>query len=100
MLAWGTRYFAAAAGQLYLDRLDHITLVNDKSDLATIVARGTLVTPAYTFFNHPPDWWARTLARPIYLQAAALAAGADLHHATVIVASGRAAARPIGIRAL
>ncbi len=71
MLAWGTRYFAAAAGQLYLDRLDHITLVNDKSDLATIVARGTLVTPAYTFFNHPPDWWARTLARPIYLQAAA-----------------------------
>ncbi len=71
MLAWGTRYFAAAAGQLYLDRLDHITLVNDKSDLATIVARGMLVTPAYTFFNHPPDWWARTLARPIYLQAAA-----------------------------
>ena len=71
MLAWGTRYFAAAAGQLYLDRLDHITLVNDKSDLSIAFADDELVTPAYTFFNQPPQWWTERLGQPVYLYAAA-----------------------------
>ena len=71
MLAWGTRYFAAASAQLHLGRLEHITLANDKSDLAVAFAADALVTPEYTFFQHPPRWWAERLGQPVHLSAAA-----------------------------
>ena len=71
MLAWGTRYFAAASAQLYLGRLEHITLADDKSDLAMAFAADELVTPEYTFFQHPPRWWAERLGQPVHLSAAA-----------------------------
>lgn len=71
MLAWGTRYFAAASAQLYLGRLEHITLVDDKGDLAVAFAEAALVTPAYTFFRHPPQWWSDRLGQPVYLSAVA-----------------------------
>ena len=71
MLAWGTRYFAAAAGQLYLGRLGQITLADDQSDLATPFAAGALITPAYTRYHQPPAWWAERLGQPIFPQAAA-----------------------------
>ena len=71
MLAWGTRYFAAAAGQLYLGRLEQIALADHKSELTEAFAEDALLTPAYTFFNHPPQWWAERLGQPVYLSAAA-----------------------------
>lgn len=71
MLAWGTRYFAAASAQLYLGRLEQITLADDKSDLAAAFTADALVTPEYTFFQHPPRWWAERLGQPVHLSAAA-----------------------------
>lgn len=71
MLAWGPRYFAASIGKLYMGELQHIYLADDKSDLAQIVRDGQLVTPEYTFFNQPLDWWQQKLGQQVYLQAAA-----------------------------
>ena len=71
MLAWGTRYFAAASAQLYLGRLEQITLADDKGDLAAAFAEDALLTPEYTFFRHPPRWWAERLGQPVHLSAAA-----------------------------
>ena len=70
MLAWGTRYFAAAAAQLYLDRLAHITLTDHNQDLSPAFENDTLITPEYTFFNQPLAWWADKLDQDIWLQAA------------------------------
>ena len=70
MLAWGTRYFAAATAQLYLGRLAHITLADHNQDLRPAFENGTLITPEYTFFNQPPAWWADKLGQAIWLQAA------------------------------
>jgi hypothetical protein len=71
MLAWGTRYFAAAIGQTLLGELDSITLIDDKADLAAVARQGRLITPEYTFYQQPPDWWQQRIGQPIYLQAAA-----------------------------
>ncbi len=70
MLAWGTRYFAASAAQLYLERLDHITLTDDNGELHPAFLDGTLVTPDYTFFNQPPPWWENRLGQKVWLDAA------------------------------
>ena len=70
MLAWGTRYFAAAAAQLYLGRLPHITLTDHNQDLSPAFENDTLITPEYTFFNQPLAWWADKLDQDIWLQAA------------------------------
>ena len=70
MLAWGTRYFAAAAAQLYLGRLAHITLADHNQDLRPAFENDALITPEYTFFNQPPAWWADKLGQAIWLQAA------------------------------
>ena len=63
MLAWGTRYFAAAAAQLYLDRLAHISLTDHNQDLSPAFENDTLITPEYTFFNQPLAWWADKLGQ-------------------------------------
>ena len=70
MLAWGTRYFAAAAAQLYLGQLAHINLADHKQDLIPAFHDDTLITPDYTFFNQPSAWWADKLGQAIWLQAA------------------------------
>jgi len=71
MLAWGTRYFAASAAQLYLGGLGHITLLSDQQDLRPAFQTGALLTPDYTFFNQPPAWWTARLGQPVWLEAAA-----------------------------
>ena len=70
MLAWGTHYFAAAAAQLYLGQLAHITLADDKQDLVPAFLDDTLITPDYSFFNQPPAWWTEKLEQTVWLQAA------------------------------
>lgn len=70
MLAWGTRYFAASAAQLYLDRLAHITLADDNGKLRQAFLDSMLITPDYTFFNQPPAWWATRLGLEVWLEAA------------------------------
>lgn len=69
MLAWGPRYFAASIGQLFLDELDHIALVDDKVDFTTVDA--PLLTPDYTFFQQPLSWWGARLGPDVTLAAAA-----------------------------
>ena len=71
MLAWGPRYFAASAAQLYLGRLPRITLASDQQNLRPAFLAGALLTPDYTFHNQPPAWWAAKLGRPVWLDAAA-----------------------------
>ena len=51
MLAWGTHYFAAAAAQLYLGQLAHITLADDKQDLLPAFHGDTLITPDLQLFQ-------------------------------------------------
>lgn len=70
MLAWGPRYFAAAASQLYLQRLPHVNLVDDKADVRHAFLAGELVSIDYTFFNQPQAWWERKLGQPVWLEAA------------------------------
>lgn len=69
MLAWGPRYFAATVGQLFLDRLDHIRLVDDKADFRSVDQ--PLVTAEFTLFNQPLNWWRDRLGSDVYLYAAA-----------------------------
>ncbi|MDX1994394.1 MAG: DUF2723 domain-containing protein [bacterium] len=72
MLAWGPRYFAAGFEKDVRGGLDHVTLVDDKADFTEIAASGSaLITPDYTFYNQPPDWWQSRLNQAIYLRAAA-----------------------------
>lgn len=66
MLAWGPRYFAASIGQLFLDDLQHIELVDHKDNY-----QPGILTPEYTLFNQPLSWWEARLNSPVYLQAAA-----------------------------
>jgi len=70
MLAWGPRYFAVAAAYELQDDLQHITPVDDKVDYRPIIAESRLITPEYTLFNQPVDWWQARLEGEIYLQAA------------------------------
>lgn len=70
MLAWGPRYFAASAAQLYLDRLEHITLVDHNGDHRAPFLDGKLITPDYSFFAHPLAWWEARLGQRVWLEAA------------------------------
>ena len=71
MLAWGPRYFAAGFAHDIDSNLGHITLVDDKADFATIIEDHMLVTPDYTFYNQPIDWWRDRLGADVYLYAVA-----------------------------
>ncbi|MCY3906638.1 MAG: DUF2723 domain-containing protein [Anaerolineaceae bacterium] len=70
MLAWGPRYFAASAAQLYLGRLQEITLVDHNADMRAAFQANRLVTPDYTFFNQPPNWWEERLGQAVWLDGA------------------------------
>ena len=70
MLAWGPRYFAASAAQLYLGRLQEITLVDHNADMRAAFQANRLVTPDYTFFNQPPNWWEERLGQSVWLDGA------------------------------
>jgi hypothetical protein len=69
MLAWGPRYFAVGFAQDVYHQLPGIRRVDHKGDFAPIVSRGMLVTPEYTFYNQPIQWWEQRLGTRIYLRA-------------------------------
>jgi hypothetical protein len=71
MLAWGVRYHAAGFARDVLGELPGIGLVDHKGDFPVIVESGMLVTPEYTFYNHPVGWWEERLGTRVYLRAAA-----------------------------
>lgn len=75
MLAWGGQYFAVKYAQdvepALAPALAAITVVDHRADLYTPAQAGTLVTPAYTFYNQPPAWWVTVLGREPVLQGAA-----------------------------
>jgi hypothetical protein len=71
MLAWGPRHFAAGFAQDVEGRLGDITLVDHNAPFADLLAGGaTLVTPQYTLFNQPPDWWESRIGTAPVLRAA------------------------------
>ena len=70
MLAWGPRYFAASAARLYLGRLQEITLVDHNADVRAAFHANSLITPDYSFFNLPPNWWEERLGQPVWLDGA------------------------------
>ena len=70
MLAWGPRYFAASAAQLYLDRLQDIALVDHNADMRAAFHANRLITPDYSFFNQPPQWWEERLGQTVWLDGA------------------------------
>ncbi|MCE2490390.1 MAG: DUF2723 domain-containing protein [Anaerolineae bacterium] len=70
MLAWGPRYLAASSAQLYLDRLDEIALVDHNADMEAAFLSNNLMTPNFTFFNQPQEWWESRLGQPVWLEGA------------------------------
>lgn len=72
MLAWGARHFAVGFARDVLGTLPDIDLVDHKADFAALVADGErLVTPEYTFYNQPAEWWQERLGAPVVLNAIA-----------------------------
>ena len=71
MLAWGVRYHAVGFARDVLGELPGIELVDHKGDFPAIIESGMLVTPEYTFYNHPVSWWEEQLGTRAYLRAAA-----------------------------
>ncbi len=71
MLDWGARYFAVGFAQDVLGQLGQIHRVDHKGDFIAIAARGMLVTPDYSFYEHPRRWWRDKLQHVVYLRAVA-----------------------------
>ncbi len=71
LIPWGTRHFAAGFARDVQHALPGVTLVDHKADLPALAARGPLLTPDFTFYTFPVDWWAARLGGPVYLSAAA-----------------------------
>lgn len=71
MLAWGPRYFAVGFARSVMGALPGVELVDHKANFRAVLASGTLVTPAYTFYRQPESWWEEQIGGPIYLHAAA-----------------------------
>jgi hypothetical protein len=71
MLAWGPRHFAAGFARDVLGERRDVLLVDHKADFAALARERLLVTPAYTFYNQPLDWWQARLGETVYLNAAA-----------------------------
>lgn len=71
MIAWGHHHFAAGFARDVLGELDDIQLVDHKADFRQPAARGSLVTPAFTFYNQPIAWWEERIGQPVYLSAVA-----------------------------
>jgi len=72
MFDWGPRYVSAAYERDVLGGLQHIQLVDHKSNLRQAADNdGPLITPEYTLFRRPVSWWEEQLGQPVYLRAAA-----------------------------
>ncbi|MBZ0297222.1 MAG: DUF2723 domain-containing protein, partial [Anaerolineae bacterium] len=71
MIAWGMRHFAAGFAHDVLGERPDVTLVDHKADFTALVLDGRLVTPAYTFYDRPLDWWEGQISQPVYLHTAA-----------------------------
>ena len=72
MFDWGPRYVSAAYERDVLGGLQHITLVDHKSNLRQAADNdGPLITPEYTFYRRPQSWWEEQLGQRVYLRAVA-----------------------------
>ncbi|CAG0965279.1 hypothetical protein ANRL3_01143 [Anaerolineae bacterium] len=71
MLTWGTRYFAIGFAQDVLGKLQHFRRVDDKADLAAILARGQLVIPEFISPDRPTRWFESKLKQKVYARAVA-----------------------------
>ncbi len=76
MIDWGTRHFAVGFARdidpsWAKSDFSRFTLVDHNADLAQLAADGSLVTPAYTFYNRPLAWWEARVQQPVYLEAVA-----------------------------
>lgn len=73
LIAWGPRHFAAGFARDVRGELDHIAGLHDhNADVAALVATDApLVTPEYSFFTQPLDWWEVRAGQPLYLRAVA-----------------------------
>jgi hypothetical protein len=69
MLAWGPRHFAVGLAQDVWGELPDVTLVDHKADFA--VLEMPILTPAFTFYNQPVEWWQSQLGQRVYLHAVA-----------------------------
>jgi hypothetical protein len=71
MLNWGVHHFAVGFGRDILGLLPDITLIDHNADFRAVIAAQRLVTPDYTFFSRPPEWWAEQLGQEVFLRSAA-----------------------------
>lgn len=73
MIAWGPRHFAAGFARDVQGDLQQIdALVDHTADFRAILdSESRLVTPQYTFFLQPVDWWEARAGSPVYLHAIA-----------------------------
>ncbi len=72
MIAWGARHFAVGFARDVQGDLPAVTLIDHKADFAPWIVSRRLVTPAYTFYEHPLTWWeAHYSEGPLFLSAAA-----------------------------
>lgn len=71
MLDWGVHHFAVGFGRDILGLLPDITLLDHNADFRAVIAAQMLVTPDYTFFSRPPEWWAEQLGQEVFLRSAA-----------------------------
>ncbi len=71
MIAWGPRHFAVGFDRDVLGDLRDLRLVSHKADFRALLARAPLVTPDYTFYNQPVEWWQQQLNAPVFLHTVA-----------------------------
>lgn len=69
MIAWGHHHFAVGFARDVLGILPDITLVDHKANFRAVDQ--PLVTPEFTFYQRPVEWWQRQLGTSLYLRAAA-----------------------------
>jgi hypothetical protein len=72
LIGWGTRHSAAGFAIDVLGLAPGVTLVDHNADVRAILQNGgELVTPEYSFYTFPIDWWQTRLGGTVYLEAAA-----------------------------
>jgi hypothetical protein len=71
MLDWGPRYFAVSFAQDVLGELPAVQLVDHRADFKALIPGEKLITPDYTFFNRPVNWWQERTGGNVYLRAVA-----------------------------
>jgi hypothetical protein len=71
MLAWGPRHFAVGFERDVMGELQDIELVDHKANFTEIIQNGRLITPEYTFYSFPVEFWEAQTGAPVYLRAVA-----------------------------